>query len=126
MRTQDADKISIGEVVPAEIAKIGTSTLRVVNRTHLGLHLQFVELSIASRDVLAIKLAAISADNKEFIDLAIEAANRIARLFEDSIARNVITQDQLFDNDYVPIAGTNPQQYRTRFLDFLDRVLANI
>jgi hypothetical protein len=47
-------------------------------------------------------------------------------MFEDSIARNVITQDQLFDNNYVPIAGTNPQQYRTQFLDFVDRTLPDI
>jgi len=47
-------------------------------------------------------------------------------MFEDSIARNVITQDQLFDNNYVPIAGTNPQQYRTQFLDLVDRTLPDI
>jgi methyl-accepting chemotaxis protein len=80
----------------------------------------------ASRDALTRKLATIPADNKEFIDLAIEAANRIARVFEDAIARNVIPQEQLFDNNYVPIPGTNSQQYRTRFLDFLDGVLPDI
>lgn len=100
--------------------------MRVVNRSHLGLHLQFVELPGASRDALTRKLATIRAENKEFIDLAIEAANRIARVFEDAIAQNVIPHEQLFDNNYVPIPGTNPQQYRTRFLDFLDGVLPDI
>ncbi len=126
MRAQDYSTITVGDVLPAQITEIGACTLRVVNRSHLGLHLQFVELPMASRAALENKLAAIPADNKDLIDLAIGSANKIARMFEDSIARNVITQDQLFDNNYVPIAGTNPQQYRTQFLDFVDRTLPDI
>jgi methyl-accepting chemotaxis protein len=37
-----------------------------------------------------------------------------------------ITLDALFDNVYVPIEGTVPQQYRTRFLDWLEAVLPPI
>jgi methyl-accepting chemotaxis protein len=32
----------------------------------------------------------------------------------------------LFDEDYKPIAGTDPVQYHTRFVDFTDRVLPAI
>jgi len=32
--------------------------------------------------------------------------------------------DELFDTDYVEISGTNPQQYRTRYLDWADRTLS--
>ncbi|MBV8790749.1 MAG: PilZ domain-containing protein [Pseudolabrys sp.] len=126
MRAQDASPISIGEVVPADIAEVGACTMRVVNRSHLGLHLQFVEMPEASRAALDAKLAAILASNKEFIDLAIESANKIGHVFEDAIARREISQEQLFDNDYVPIPNTNPQHYRTRFLDFVERVLPPI
>ena len=32
-------------------------------------------------------------------------------------------RDELFDNDYVPIDGSNPRQYRTRFLAVLEDIL---
>ena len=35
-----------------------------------------------------------------------------------------ITFDDLFDNNYVPIEGTDPVQYSTRFLSLLEQVAA--
>jgi hypothetical protein len=70
MRAQDYSTIAIGDVVAAQITEIGACTLRVVNRSHLGLHLQFVELLAASRAALESKLAAIPAGNKDLIDLS--------------------------------------------------------
>ncbi len=126
MRGPEIGTATIGEVVTANIASIGACTMRVVNRSHLGLHLQFVDLDVHVRAALEKKLTAITADNQEFIDLAIDSANTISRTFEAAIARREITQEQLFDNDYVPIPNTNPQQYRTRFLDFVERTLPGI
>ena len=37
-----------------------------------------------------------------------------------------ITFDDLFDNNYVPIEGTDPVQYRTKFLALLEQVLPPI
>ncbi len=37
-----------------------------------------------------------------------------------------IQEADLFDRNHQPIPGTDPQQYRTRFLDFTDRVLPEI
>jgi methyl-accepting chemotaxis protein len=126
MRTPEISGLKKGDVVSGIIAEVGACTTRIVNQSRLGLHLQFVEMPAATRVALDQKLAAIPADNKEFIELTVNAANQVARLFEDAIARKLVTQDELFDNDYVPIADTDPQQYRTRSLDFLDRVLPDI
>src|SRR5262249_37438273 len=70
--------------------------------------------------------AQIRADNTEFIGRAIDAAGKVAHAFEDAITRRVVTLDDLFDNNYVPIPDTEPQQHRTRFLDLCEQVLPGI
>lgn len=125
MRLTDAHSIAIGDVMSSDISGLGVSRVQVMNYSHLGLHLQFVDFDIL-RGTLHKKLESIRADNKEFIERAIQTANCISDIFEDAVIRGVITQDQLFDNNYVPIEGTNPQQHRTAFLDWLDMVLPGI
>lgn len=126
MRIDDARGVAAGDLLRGEISGIGRCAARVVNHSHLGLHLQFVELDDATRAALKTKLDAIRAENKEFIERAITTAQNISALFEDAIARGEITHDELFDNDYEPIADSDPIQHRTKFLDFLERVLPDI
>jgi methyl-accepting chemotaxis protein len=126
MRVDDARGVAVGEVLRGEISGIGHCTVRVVNHSHLGLHLQFVELDETTHIALTTKLDAIRAANKEFIECAISTAQKISALFEDAVARGEISQDELFDNDYEPIPNSNPIQHRTKFLHFLERVLPDI
>jgi methyl-accepting chemotaxis protein len=123
MRVTDARGLAVGDSVDASIATIGNLRLRLVNHTHLGLHLQFAEMSDDVRGVLMRTLDDLKAAAKEFIDRAIEGAAKISRLFEEGIRSGAITQDVLFDNEYVEIEGTNPVQHRTRFLDWVETVL---
>jgi methyl-accepting chemotaxis protein len=57
---------------------------------------------------------------------ASDAANKIGKLFEGCITTGRISQADLFDRHYVPIAGTSPQKHTTRFDGFTDRVLPAI
>ena len=52
-----------------------------------------------------------------------DLAAQISARFEQALASGELREADLFDAEYVKIAGTNPQQVRTRFLDFTDRVL---
>ncbi len=126
MRIDDVRGVVVGEVLGGEISGIGRCKVCVVNHSHLGLHLQFVEMEEATRIALTAKLDAIRAENKEFIDRAIATAQKIAALLEDAIARSEITQDELFDNDYESIPDSDPIQHRTKFLNFLECVLPDI
>jgi methyl-accepting chemotaxis protein len=58
-----------------------------------------------------------------YIELVTAAAARVSALFEEGFATGVISLADLFDDDYKPIAGTQPQQHMTRFIAFTDRVL---
>ena len=60
----------------------------------------------------------------KFIRKAQEVAAQIEARFAAAIAAGEITAEDLFDKNLVPIPGTNPQQYMTRYMAFLDRALA--
>ncbi len=122
----DALGFEAGSVLRTQIAGIGEGTVRVINKTTLGLHLEFVELSPEVRVALTNKLASIRAENNEFIERSIATASKISLLFDEAIAKGAITRDALFDNDYVLIPGTEPKQYRTRYLDWIETVLPQI
>jgi methyl-accepting chemotaxis protein len=61
--------------------------------------------------------------DSKFIDAAVRTAKAIEACFAEAIEKGAITIADLFDKNLVPIAGSNPQQFQTRYIDFLDRVL---
>ncbi|MBP2310805.1 methyl-accepting chemotaxis protein [Azospirillum soli] len=61
-----------------------------------------------------------------FIRLVREAASKISANFEDALARGEVSEADLFDKAYQPIAGSNPQQHMARFTQFCDRVLPGV
>ena len=126
VRLLEPQTLPVNKVLTAQIATVGVCRLRLVNQSVLGLHFQFDNLDENTHSILKGKLAKIRSDNTEFIDLAIDTAHRISTLFEDAITQRKISLDDLFDNNYVPIPGTDPLQHHTRFLDLLDGILPDI
>jgi methyl-accepting chemotaxis protein len=59
-------------------------------------------------------------DDTAFIEIAQDACRELVHLVEAGIARGDIDEEAVFDTQYVPMAGTNPVQYETRFCDFAD------
>jgi methyl-accepting chemotaxis protein len=62
--------------------------------------------------------------DSKFIRKAVEVAAQIEARFAAAIASREITVADLFDKNLVPIPATDPQQYMTRYIEFLDRALA--
>jgi methyl-accepting chemotaxis protein len=60
----------------------------------------------------------------KFIHKAVEVAAQIEARFAAAIAAGEITAADLFDKTLVPLPGSNPQQYMTRYIEFLDRAIA--
>jgi len=65
-------------------------------------------------------------EDSPFIRLVTEKTEEITKLFSDAIAQGMISMDELFDENYVDIPGTDPVQVMTRFTEFTDRVLPAI
>jgi methyl-accepting chemotaxis protein len=122
----NGDLPAAGTTLDASISGIGSIGLRVVNRSTLGLHLEFVRMDEAVRQALLAKLAAIRAENQEFVRRAIDAAAQVSQALEGVASSGRISREALFDSNYVAIPGTEPIQYRTAFLDALETVLPQI
>jgi methyl-accepting chemotaxis protein len=56
-----------------------------------------------------------------FINVAKEYAQRIGKAFEEAIARGELKEEDVFDREHRLIAGSNPQQFMTRFTEFADQ-----
>ncbi|MCR6631948.1 MAG: methyl-accepting chemotaxis protein [Magnetospirillum sp.] len=65
----------------------------------------------------------IETSETPFVAMAREKAAEVAALFERAVDAGEITLDALFDEQYRPIPGSNPQQFTTRFTEFTDRAL---
>jgi methyl-accepting chemotaxis protein len=109
-----------------DIEEVGRFNARVVARSTLGLHVHFEQVDDATRARLEKKLDTTRDENVEFIDRAMRAAADVSQRLERLVSEGVISLEDLFDNEYVPIAGTNPQQYRTRYLDALENALPDM
>jgi methyl-accepting chemotaxis protein len=68
----------------------------------------------------------ISSFHNQMRDVAAASAAEIQRQFESAISSGELSQEDVFDRDYQPVEGTNPQKYSTRFDGFTDRHFPDI
>lgn len=105
---------------------IGDISLRVVNRSENGLHCQFIKMDEATSDALDKRIIRLQADYANAVQKAKDGAAKISAALQELIDTRKLTQSDLFDTKYKPIAGTNPVQFETRFLSRLEEVLPGI
>ena len=60
-------------------------------------------------------------DDTPLIGFAQDISREIASVVERAVAEGSISIEEVFDTNYVPVEGTNPQQYWNRFCEFADR-----
>jgi methyl-accepting chemotaxis protein len=97
--------------------------VRATTRTPAGVQAQFVAPDAALSDRIEVVLWAIHDENTEFVTRAMEAGDTLSKTFDKALAAGALTLDDLFDENYVEIAGSDPLQHRTRFLDWAERTL---
>jgi methyl-accepting chemotaxis protein len=80
-------------------------------------------LDISEDFILFIAQSGIETPDTPVIEICRMTADTISELFAEALDRGELSMSDLFDENYVPVPGTNPQQVLTRFTDFTDRVL---
>jgi methyl-accepting chemotaxis protein len=55
-----------------------------------------------------------------------DSAQEVEEAFESALATGTISERDLFDESYEEIAGSNPKQFRSKFLRLCDRLLPPI
>jgi len=81
---------------------------------------------ISEAFILFIAESGMETPDSPLVALAQATAAEISALFERALADNSISMADLFDENYVPIPGTNPQQVMTKFVTLTDRLLPPI
>lgn len=74
----------------------------------------------------AIAGSGVRTPQSEMIEIATETAATMAALFEEALAKGEVGLADLFDEAYRPIAGSDPQQFTTRFTALTDRLLTPV
>jgi len=126
------------------VAKAATSNLghcdTVIEELHnlaKGVDLSSNELKHADERVtklldLSESLIAMIADSgvetsdAPLIRAVVDTAKQISSIFEVAIERGEIKFEQLMDENYREISGTDPKQYMTNYVEFTDRALPAI
>jgi PAS domain S-box-containing protein len=58
--------------------------------------------------------------------MASAGALAVEQLFENAIASGQLTEEQIFDTNYIPIPNTNPVKYHTSYDEYTDKNFLNI
>jgi methyl-accepting chemotaxis protein len=85
---------------------------------------KFLELSESLIELTAE--SGVHTDDTPLIEAVLDTAARVSNVFEEALDSGAITMEELFDENYLPVPGTNPQQFTTRFVALTDRVLPQI
>jgi methyl-accepting chemotaxis protein len=119
----DAARLPLHQSLNATLDGAGACRIRITEHAKAGARAQFEALGAELADKVEDILWAIREENVEFVTRAMEAGTELTRTFENAVASGAISVEDLFDDNYVEIPGTNPVQHRTKFLDWADRAL---
>ncbi|MEH2504250.1 methyl-accepting chemotaxis protein [Bradyrhizobium sp. AZCC 1578] len=119
----DAERLVQGQSFEATLQDIGACRIRVSERSKAGTQARFERSNAALTEKIEDKLWSIQDDNTEAVTRAMEAGAALKKIFENGIDSGAISMEDMFDTNYVEIAGSNPVQYRTKILDWADRAL---
>jgi methyl-accepting chemotaxis protein len=110
----------VGNRFELKLADLPAVHARVVARSDLGAHCAFHQPSDAfTRGVVSL-FEKLEQEALPLIERSQHAAGEIIRLFEDALSDGVLTENQLFDVNYVAIPETNPPQFATPILSRLE------
>lgn len=106
----------------------GLSVSIARSKTHLDAADKRAEaiLTISEEFIRFVADSGVETADTPFINEVVAQADRISAVFESAIEAGEISVNDLFDTNYVEIAGSNPKQVMTRFTSFTDRVLPAI
>jgi methyl-accepting chemotaxis protein len=119
----DAQRLPLDQTMPATLESIGECRIRIGEHSKAGAQARFEAPNAMIREKIEDTLWSIHDENTEFVTRAMEAGTGLTRIFEEAVATGAISIEDIFDEDYIEIPGTNPLQHRTRILHWADRAL---
>jgi methyl-accepting chemotaxis protein len=119
----DVQQLPLHQPLTVTLESIGDCRIRIGEHSKAGAQARFESPDALVSEKIEDTLWSIHDENTEFVTRAMEAGTALTRIFEDAVAGGAISIQDMFDEDYVEIPGTNPLQHRTRILHWADRAL---
>lgn len=118
-------------VVPATFGNITLANgvripARVVAATSLGIHVAFEDIDAMAAEMVGSMIEQALSENDVFRDICVTAAGEVETALESAVSSGRILLEDMFDNNYAVIPGSNPTQFSTRFVDLTDELLTPI
>ena len=114
-----------GTVLKLNIPAIGQAQATVRGASGDGYSVEINQTPGFEQALAAFEAKSIAPD-QPVIALAADAAEQIRSLFQAAVDEGTLSVDDLFDENYQAVDGSNPTQHLTRFTDFTDRELPAI
>jgi|GEM_PF-302619 len=115
----------IGSVGQATLSTQGTAQSVLDSSHHLARQADTLRGEIESF-LAHVADTGFKSDDEPFITKAQATAAAIAQTLESAVRRGDMTTDDLFDENYQPVEGSNPPQHLTRFTALTDRLLPEL
>ncbi len=125
-KTSEDVTLRANDLLQIELSGLGNVTARLAAVSENGFHCCFQDPDPAFENALQRKIASIHESHAREVECARTGAARIAAAMQGLISNRIMSIDDLFDTDYAPIEGTNPQQVSTRALRHLETVIPDI
>ncbi|HEX8662580.1 MAG TPA: methyl-accepting chemotaxis protein [Beijerinckiaceae bacterium] len=119
-------EVLAGAAVELDLERVGRLTARVVAQSPMGLHCAFTAADSERQARVAAVVAEVETEYRPLIEVAKTAAHRVEAAFERALAEERLSREALFDTDYRPIPGTDPQQFETACTRVLEDILPPI
>jgi methyl-accepting chemotaxis protein len=120
------EALRVGDRVRLDISGVTAIDAHVVAESVMGLHCAFTQPDGEAAALVERRLAAIEAEYGPLIVRAQDAAQEIARTVEGVIGAGRLTREQIFDDVYRIVPGSDPRQFETVFLTVMEDVLPAI
>lgn len=116
----------VGQSGDIDLTGAGSLGVEIVAISPLGIHMRFRGQGDVANPGVVRLIEQLRASVSVEIERACDGAARVIAAFEEAVARRELSMSDLFDVNYVPIPDTDPQQFETRALKVLERLLPPI
>jgi methyl-accepting chemotaxis protein len=119
----DVGRLPERAIVDATLEAAGCCRIQVVEHSKAGARALFERPDPQLSEKIEDIVWSIHEENSEFVTRTMQAGTALAKIFESGVTAGAISAEDMFDTNYVEIAGTNPLQYRSRILSWAERAL---
>ncbi|MDM4764526.1 methyl-accepting chemotaxis protein [Pelomonas sp. SE-A7] len=120
-RSAQASQATV-QALADRLASAGAAARRVMTDLEVAFACSDRFLSVSETLIEQIAQSGVEVEDSPFIRAAQEAAGEISSLLEQALRDGRIRDDQVFDASYRPIAGTEPAQFLTGFVELADQL----